>query len=98
MDRKEEYINSVMSSIDGMQAIEASPYFFAKLRTKMDSEENTPYLFSKPALAIVTLSLFALMNILVIVKFSRPGAVSMSGKTGVENFSSAYGLDNNWNN
>jgi hypothetical protein len=69
---KEAFIEQALNSIDGIVRAEAPPFFYTRLQAKMQKQEEPSliirllWLFAKPALSVVTLSLFVVLNLVAI--------------------------------
>lgn len=95
-------IDSAIQSLDDLQRASAPNFFYTRLRARMDREQNVTvfgwFHFAKPALLIVTLSLFLMMNTYMIAKLiQQKPATSTSGKPSLQSFASEYDLNNSIN-
>lgn len=95
-------IDSAMNSLDDLQKASAPNFFYTRVQARREREQNVAvfgwFNFAKPALLIVTLSLFLMMNTFMITKLIQQKSVaSISGKPSLQSFASEYDLNNSVN-
>jgi hypothetical protein len=96
----QEKVEATLSSIDNLSQAELRPFFYTRLMAKM-VQQKTPdwwqiWLISltKPAFAVVTLSLFAVLNITAITITLKDNQQSnnTSESTTIQGFAQEYNL------
>ncbi|MBS1919844.1 MAG: hypothetical protein JST17_06305 [Bacteroidetes bacterium] len=89
----------VLNSLDGIRRATAQPYLFTRVMARLTKNttltrwEKIASLFSKPAYAFATISLFLLINVAVLFHFS---ATTLSSSTPAQD-NSAVVSDNEYN-
>ena len=69
---KDEEIDEILNSLDGINKAEAPPFFYTRLQSKMQSRPATSKMalmlsfLGQPAFALASLSLFVLLNVYAI--------------------------------
>lgn len=87
--------DAYLQSLDGMQPSELPPFFYTRLKARMEQAvESRPSYMAKPALAIALLSLVLVLNTVALVqqRSPKPAAVSNKGKTAFDSFASDFNL------
>jgi hypothetical protein len=97
-DNSDKRIENILNSSGLLTPTEAPPFFYSKLRTRMDRLEEPAFVLRKPAFAIAALSFFVVMNILMLIRDNRSQKNTDENKITLESFVSNYSLDNSWNN
>ncbi|MEO7312731.1 MAG: hypothetical protein ABIX01_20275 [Chitinophagaceae bacterium] len=67
----EEEIEAALNSLDGAERAEASPFFYTRLKARMDKKNGASGIagirWLKPSLAFAVLALLVAMNVLTII-------------------------------
>lgn len=87
--------DAYLQSLDGMQPSELPPFFYTRLKARMEQAvESRPSYMAKPALAIALLSLVLVLNTVALVqqRSSKSATVSNKGKTAFDSFASDFNL------
>ncbi len=89
----------LLSSLDGIQPAEPAPFFYTRLRAKMQQQvqEKPVAVFAlRPALLAASLLLVFMLNILFLVKpVTRTNREPQKPPaTGIQAFAESYNLDN----
>lgn len=95
-------IDSALNSLDNLQRSSAPNFFYTRLQARMEREQNVAvfgwFSVARPALLIVTLSLFLIMNTFMVAKLIQQKSVtSVSRKPSLQSFASEYDLNNSVN-
>ena len=95
-------IDSALNSLDGMKKASAPNFFYTRLQVRLEGNQNETvfgwFHFARPALLIVTLSLFLMMNTFMIAKLYKQKSASItSEKPSLQSFASEYDLNNSVN-
>jgi len=67
--KKEQEIENILNSIEGIARAEAPPFFYTRLQARMQKQEESSLvnrflgLFVQPVFAVATLSLFIVLNL-----------------------------------
>ncbi|QMW02035.1 hypothetical protein [Spirosoma foliorum] len=71
--KKNKWINDILSSSDGIQRVDPSPFLFAKIQNRLDTEASTVYLSARTVwLTIASFALLLLLNWHIISQQSAP--------------------------
>lgn len=96
MERTYRDPDKVLNSLDGIQKVQAPPFFYGKLLSRMQQGiPETPVRRSfalRPALATVMLSVFLLVNIFLLVQQKKVVHNAPQQPATIESFAAAYGL------
>lgn len=84
-----------LQSLDGMQQAELPPFFYTRLKARMEKAVSPkPVYMAKPALAIALLALVLVLNTVALVqqRSAQPTAASGKGKTAFDSFANDFNL------
>ena len=83
-----------LESLSGMQEAETPPFFYTRLKARMENESKTRgWNFSlKPVWLVTMLTIFLLLNSFLLIEFLHQDNGSFSQNTSLQNFASNYGL------
>ncbi|WP_460964717.1 hypothetical protein [Spirosoma litoris] len=71
--KKNKWINDILSSSDGIQRVDPSPFLFAKIQTQLDTEASAVYLPARTVwLVVASFALLLLLNWRIISQQSAP--------------------------
>jgi hypothetical protein len=93
-------VEAALSSIDNISQAEMRPFFYTRLVAKMEQQQATAWwqmlllTLTKPAFAVVTLSLFVVLNVAAIsamVKDNKQGSNTGESNT-IQGFAQEYNL------
>jgi len=95
-NKQEELLNA----FEGMQPAEVPPYFYTRLRARMENElENRkePFFLLRPVFLTTSLSLLLIVNVLFLIQL-HPGrddspVKQKNNRATIESFSEAYNLN-----
>lgn len=90
-------IEETLKSLDGISRADMPPFFYTRLQARLElpsySLPSFWLLITKPAVTLVTLSLFVILNIAAINYFIKSNRQSVSEATsGIQNFAQEYNL------
>lgn len=101
----ERNIEKTISSIDDLQLIEAPPFFYTRLKARMEKGASPVGMGTKlrPALAMAGLALLIVLNVFTVMHLNKqtpPAAAKGQGSSpaSIESFASLYGLNDNYSN
>jgi hypothetical protein len=67
----EENIDAVLKSLDGVQRAEATPFFYTRLKARMERENSSKgiagIVWLRPSMAFATLAIFVILNVVTII-------------------------------
>lgn len=83
MNKKEEHIETIMNSLDGIQRATPGPFFFTRVSARLQREQKSSWqtlarLVARPAIAISGLCLIVLLNTWVVMTRSTKTTSSQS--------------------
>jgi hypothetical protein len=95
-----EQVNATLDSIDTLSRAEIPPFFYTRLQARLDKQQVPTWwqlLFmslTKPAFAVVTLSLFVVLNItaITITLKDKQQSNTTSESTTMQGFAQEYNL------
>ena len=90
-------LNEYLQSLDGMKSVEADPFFYTRLKGRMQQRQPQKQFSFKPAWAIVTLAFFLTINIWMIMQVSNTKEDSSEKKSSVALFAETYNLNSDTN-
>ena len=65
---KTPFVDEYMQSLEGIKDAEADPFFYTRLKGRMQLQQKQTGFFVKPALAVAALSFFLTINIWMIMQ------------------------------
>lgn len=80
-----------MKSLEGITAAETNPFFYTRLRGRMQEKSHKAY-YPKPAWAIIVLCFFLTINIWMIAQERKSNKMIVEKKSSVEAFAESYDL------
>ncbi|MFT3911184.1 MAG: hypothetical protein QM737_17320 [Ferruginibacter sp.] len=90
-------LNEYLQSLKGMKAVEADPFFYTRLKGKMQQRMPQKQFSYKPAWAIITLAFFITINIWMIMQVSTTKQDTTEKKPSVQVFAETYNLNSDSN-
>jgi len=93
-NNKEQKVQQIFDSISGISPTEIPPYFYTRLRARMEREQSLEKTFflARPAFFISSLCIILAVNIIFLM--SQKHMEKPAGHPGIESFAAAYGLEN----
>ena len=93
-NKKEQKVQEIFDSISGISHAEIPPYFYTRLRARMEREQSLekPFFLVRPAFFISSLCIILAVNIIFLM--SQKHMEKPAGHPGIESFAAAYGLEN----
>jgi|GEM_PF-5332842 len=94
---KNERIDKIMESLDGMDRVEAPYFFTSKLlaRLKVQPEMPQRIFFLRPAFVVAALAIMMLVNVILLTKTSNVQVNNVQQEATIESFAEAYHLTTN---
>lgn len=87
-----------MQSLKGMQPADLPPFFYTRLKARMETDATPkPSFLLRPVLAVAALSVVLLLNIVALVQQHRKVLPEESKNTTIEQFTSDFNLTTNSN-
>lgn len=97
---KENRIDRVMTSADGLQKATAPDFFYTRLSGRMQrelDEKHRPFFVLRPAFATAALSILLIVNIIFLTQWNTQPANDTTVKSEkpatIESFAKAYDMD-----
>jgi hypothetical protein len=86
--------DSYLQSVEGMQPVELPPFFYTRLKARMEqSVEGRPSFMAKPVLAIALLGLVLVLNTVVLVQqHSAKPQASSAANNAFDSFTNDFNL------
>jgi len=96
-ENKEQRINEILNSLDGMEKATAPNYFYNKLMGKMHAQQPSERrsLFLRPAFVVAALSIMLLVNVAMLASNPKTEKHDPQQEATVESFAEAYHLTTN---
>jgi len=94
---KNERINKIMESLDGIDRAEAPYFFTSKLLTKLKAQPEKPkrIFFLRPAFVVAAVTIMVLINVILLTKTSNVQVNNVQQEATIESFAEAYHLTTN---
>ena len=97
---KENRIDRILTSIDGLEKAAAPDFFYTRLTGRMQrelEEKRRPFFVLRPAFATAALSILLVVNIIFLTQWNKQPAQDSQAQPGkpatIESFAKAYNLD-----
>ena len=90
-----EMVENTLNSLDGISSAEAPGYFLAKTKAKLyrSEQKEERFQFRRPVLLIAVLTLFLVMNSLVLLHVQSNSRYTQTDKaSNVDGFAKEYGF------
>ncbi len=87
---QEEAIEDIVNSLDNISRAEAPPFFYTRLQGRIQKPEEPQFLqqligfITKPAFAVVSLSLFVVLNVVAISSVFKSSKGAINNNIGTE--------------
>jgi hypothetical protein len=93
-----ERIERIIESLDGIQPAAAPPFFYTRLKAKMQpAVQKNSFLLLRPAFITATLAVFLLLNVFSLFTINKMPEQNMAEQSkdpgGIESFAKAYNLE-----
>ena len=86
-----------LQSLEGMRHAETDPFFYTRLKGRMQQQQKQPGYFFKPTLAVTALSFFLTINIWMIIQEKNSKPETAEKKSAVQVFAETYNLNSDSN-
>ena len=97
---KENRIDRILTSVDGLEKAAAPDFFYTRLTGRMQrelGEKRRPFFVLRPAFATAALSILLVVNIIFLTQWNKLPAQDSQAQHGkpatIESFAKAYNLD-----
>ncbi|MEO6670738.1 MAG: hypothetical protein ABIN36_14750 [Ferruginibacter sp.] len=92
-DSNTNLVDSYLQSLEGMTEAEHNPFFYTRLKGRMQQQQKQVGFFFKPAWAILTLGIFLTFNIWMVTQQQNIKQDKAEKKSSLQVFAETYNLN-----